>query len=113
MKMPEYIEQQARLLAADNRQAEPSIEAIYWFPHAREVRLVEITPVVPLNGGDILAPFYFPPSPEHDLPAPSSVAMIRPSEWKKLRLPRGWSYDQAVKIANGRKPQSRAGKADA
>jgi hypothetical protein len=111
MKVPEFIEQQARLVAADNRKAEPSIQTIYWFPNPREVRLVELTPVVPLNGSDSLDPFYFPPSPGHDLPAPSSVAMIRPGEWKKLRLPRGWSYEHAVKILNGRKRRPLAKKA--
>jgi hypothetical protein len=96
------IRQQAEYLAKDNRETEPTIEAVYWFPDEQEVRLVELTPVVPLNEDDQLRPFYFPASVEDDLPSPSGVAMIRPEEWRRLRLPKGWSYEHAVLIANGK-----------
>ena len=95
------IRKQAEFLARDNQEAEPSIQAVYWFPDEREVRLVELTPVIPRNEDDRLHPGYFPPSPEDSLPAPTRVAMIRPAEWRQLHLPRGWSYDSAVLIANG------------
>ena len=97
------IKKQAELLARDNQDAEPSIQAVYWFPDEEEVRLVELTPVVPLNEDDRLHPTYFPPSPEDDLPAPTRMTMIRPEEWRNLRLPSGWSYDHAILIANGGK----------
>ncbi|HVT81973.1 MAG TPA: hypothetical protein VHM90_15115 [Phycisphaerae bacterium] len=96
------IRKQAELLAKDNQEAEPSIQAVYWFPDDQEVRLVEITPVVPLNEDDRLHPTYFAPSPEDGLPAPTRMTMIRPEEWRQLRLPAGWSYDRAVLIANGK-----------
>ena len=34
MTMMENVELQARFLADDNRKAEPSIQKVYWFPHA-------------------------------------------------------------------------------
>jgi hypothetical protein len=84
------IEQQARDLARDNKRAEPGIKEVYWVPDETEVRLIEVEDdIAPSLGGD-LEPFYFPPSPEDKLPAPSAIALIRTDEFGKLRLPEGW-----------------------
>ena len=83
-------EKQARFLAVDNRQADPDITKIFWFPDDNDVRLVELSDEVPVNFDDELHPFYFRPSPDDDLPLPSAMAIIRSDEFGKLKLPAGW-----------------------
>ena len=93
------IEEQAKYLANENRKADPSIREIYWFPHENEIHLVELTDEIPaaLNGN--VEPFWFHPSPVDGLTAPSGIALIRPSEYKKLNLPDTWpSWDDAKKL---------------
>jgi hypothetical protein len=93
------IERQARFLADDNRRAEPDIRKIYWFPHEEEVRLVELTDLIPAADEEMVQPFYFQASPEDNLPAPSGIAMIRPEEFGKLKLPEDWGdWAQAVEL---------------
>src|SRR6266508_2541493 len=93
------IEQQARLLAVDNRQAEPDIARVFWFPDIQEVRLVELTDQVPESLDREVHPFYFRASPDDNLPAPSGIAMIRANEFGKLRLPAGWGdWNDAVEL---------------
>ena len=92
-------EKQARLLAADNRQASPDITRILWFPDDREVRLVEITEEVAANLEEELLPFYFRASPQDNLLLPSAVVMIRPDEVEKFPPPRGWgNWSDAVEL---------------
>lgn len=93
------IEQQARLLANDNRRAEPQIARIFWFPDDKEVRLVELIDQVPSSADRQVQPFYFRPSPQDNLPAPSAIAMIRPDEYGALKLPEGWGdWDDATEL---------------
>ncbi len=93
------IEQQARTLAADNRNAEPDITKVFWFPHNQEVRLLELTEQVPQSLDGEVHPFYFRPSPQDNLPAPSAIAMIRASEFGALRLPESWGdWNDAVEL---------------
>jgi hypothetical protein len=93
------IEQQARLLAKENRNAEPEITNVYWFPNETEVRLVEVLPAVPPSG-DRVVPFYFRPQPADNLPAPSGIALVRPDEVRNLPLPKGWGqWEDAVELA--------------
>lgn len=93
------IEIQAKLLAADNRDAEPDIQRIYWFPDATEVRLIALTPTIPQSSDGIVHPFYFRPSVEDNLPAPSAIALIRPEEFGVLRLPPRWGdWKSAVEM---------------
>jgi len=92
------IEIQAKLLAADNKEAEPEIQRIYWFPDHDEVRLIVLDPSVPKEQDGIVHPFYFRPSPEDGLTAPSAIALIRPEEFGKLRLPHTWG-DWSAAIA--------------
>jgi hypothetical protein len=93
------IERQARLLALDNRIAEPDITRVFWFPDEKEVRLVELTEQVPAGTEGEVLPFYFRPSPQHQLPSPSAIAMIREAEFGKLKLPSGWGdWSDAVEL---------------
>ena len=93
------VEQQARALAADNRAAEPSIQRVLWFPDPTEVRLVVLTDEVPVTRDGAVRPFYFRPSLEDGLSAPSAVAMLRADEVGKLQLPMGWgSWQDAVEL---------------
>jgi hypothetical protein len=44
-------------------------------------------------------PFYFSPSPQDGLTAPSGIAIIQTKEFGKLKLPRGWgSWSDAVAL---------------
>jgi hypothetical protein len=93
------IERQARVLADDNRRAEPDIVRVFWFPNETEVRLVELSDQMPVTADGELHPFYFRPAPIDDLPAPSAVAIIRSSEFGQLRLPADWgSWADALEL---------------
>lgn len=93
------IEQQARLLAADNRRSEPDITRVLWFPDDQEVRLVELTDQVPRSLDGEVHPFYFRAAPQDNLPAPSAIAMIRSDEVGGLKLPTDWGdWDEAVEL---------------
>ena len=93
------IEQQARLLADDNRRAEPDIARVFWLPDDSEVRLIELTDMVPSNSDGELRPFYFRPAPADSLPAPSAIAMIRADEFGKLTLPADWGqWSDAIEL---------------
>ena len=94
------VEQGARALAADNRQSDPALQGILWFPADDQIRLVLLTAEVPAAGDDPdVHPFYFRPSPEHGLTFNSAIAMIRPDERGKLRLPPSWgAWQDAVEL---------------
>jgi hypothetical protein len=99
----ELVERQAKYLADENRKAEPDIETVYWFPDEEEVRLIELTPIIPISGDGWVHPFYFQPSPPDDLPAPSGIAMIRPEEFGRLKLPEDWGgWERAILLENGK-----------
>jgi len=93
------IRQQAELLAAENRHADPAIERVYWFPDPDEVRLVETTPDVPRSADMDAHPFYFRPAPQDNLYAPSAIVLIRPDEVQQVRLPASWGdWNDAVEL---------------
>ncbi|HUO09088.1 MAG TPA: hypothetical protein VM008_12350 [Phycisphaerae bacterium] len=93
------IERQARLLAQENRLAEPEITRIFWFPSEDEVRLVELDATVPPSGDGRIHPYFFRPSPQDGLPAPSGIALIRPDEHRRVELPESWGdWENAVEI---------------
>lgn len=92
-------EKEAKYLAAEVREADPTITKVFWFPDDQEVRLVEITEDVSANLEDELFPFYFQASPQHELPLPSAAVMIRPEEVGKFSPPKGWgSWSDAVEL---------------
>ena len=93
------IRKQAEELAKANREAEPTISDVYWFPHEEEVRLVEVDEAVPISPDRMVHPFHFRPSPDDGLPAPSDVALINPDEYRKAELPEGWgTWDDSEKL---------------
>jgi hypothetical protein len=93
------IKDQAKRLAKANRESEPTISDVYWFPDDHEVRLVEVDTAVPRSPDGKVHPFRFRPSPGNDLPAPSDVAIISPEEVKKADLPEGWgTWDNGEKL---------------
>ena len=92
------VERQAKLLARENRKAEPQITGIYWFPDEKEVRLVEVLPTIPVSGLT-MQPFFFKPAPDDNLPAPSGIALIRPEELRHIQLPANWgNWDSAIEL---------------
>jgi hypothetical protein len=94
----QQVRDQAELLARENRRAEPCITKVYWFPHEKEVRLVELLANLPPSG-DRAVPFYFRAAPRQDLPLASGIAMIRPEEFRRVELPDAWgSWDDAVEL---------------
>ena len=93
----EIVERQAKLLATDNRKADPGIVKVYWFPDDEEVRLVELLASIPRSGEGSVRPFHFRPHAAESLPAPSATALIRPDEFGKLELPSDWgTWDDAI-----------------
>ncbi len=93
----DIIEKQAKYLARENRMGASDIERIFWFPDDDEVRLVESTAMVPPEG--FVEPFWFRAQPKDDLPAPSGVALIHPSEVGNAVLPDDWGdWNSAVEL---------------
>lgn len=93
------IEQEAKMLAAENYKADPDTARIYWFRDDREIRLLELSDRVPAEQDGIIHPFYFNPSPQDGLSFPSAVAVIRQEEFGKLELPEGWGdWKDAVEV---------------
>ena len=93
------IEQQARSLASSHREADPDLEYVLWFPDDEQVRLIDVTEGIPASDDAIVAPFYFRPDPERNLPAVMAIAMVRPGEVGKLRLPTEWGdWNSAVRL---------------
>jgi hypothetical protein len=93
------IEKQARLLAEENRKADLDIGRVFWFPDESEVRLVELSEQMPASADGELHPFHFRAAPQDDLPAPSGVAIIRPDELNRLKLPARWgSWSDALEV---------------
>jgi hypothetical protein len=93
------VEKQAKYLAAENKKNDPDIGKVYWFPDETEVRLVEVHSNVPVSPDGEIEPFYFRSDPIHDLPVPSGIALIRPEEVRRVRLPAKWgNWDLAKEI---------------
>ena len=93
----ESVEESARKLADYNREAAPETEAIYFFPHPEEIRLIETDPTT-LPDAEIV-PYHFGAAPKSGIPYRSSVALIRPDEAFRLSPPRGWGkWEDAVKL---------------
>jgi hypothetical protein len=97
------IKNQALLLAKDNRQADPSITKVFWFPADDEVRLLELTPKIPTSPDGTVHPYRFGPSLRDKLLFPSAIALIRRGEFGQLKLPEGWgTWQEAEELALGR-----------
>jgi len=83
-------------LAKDNVESEPDIQEVLWFPHADELRLVEVLP--DMVESDRVVVFRF--GPEVNMPVPMAIALIRPEEAKKIPLPDDWGgWESAERVA--------------
>ena len=91
------VRQQANNLAMANREADPDIVDVYWFPADAEIRLVEVVRTPVPTSGDELEPFYFAPVPADGIDLRSAVALINPEEVGKLKLPAGWGTWKSAK----------------
>jgi hypothetical protein len=94
----EKMRDQAKLLAMESKSADPHVIKVIWFPHEKEVHIIEINDNT-TPSDTVVAPFYFGPVPEEGLPAPSGIAIIKPEEYRKLDLPSGWgTWDDAEEL---------------
>ena len=95
----EEVREMAIRLARDNKEGEPTITRIFWFPDAEEVHLLEVD--ADMTPSEEVLAFYFPPSKEVNIPLPSGIALIRPEEVRspKVKLPEGWgTWDDAEEL---------------
>jgi hypothetical protein len=99
MTINKSIEKQARLLASEQRKADPTIKKVYWFPHGAEVRLIAVSNQTTIAEDGGIDPFYFRASASDSLPSPSAIALIRPEESQKLAPPTGWgNWSDAIEL---------------
>ncbi len=73
----------------ESKNSDPHVVKVYWFPHEKEVHIIEINDNTTPSGTSV-APFYFGPVPEDGLPAPPGIAIIKPEEYRILDLPSEW-----------------------
>ena len=93
MEIP--TEQDATRLAIENAEEEPSIVESYWFPDEHEIRLVHLDMETLASEGTVQF-FYFSADPAHGVKYPSRIALVQPAEFRKLKLPSGWTgWDEA------------------
>ena len=86
----ELIRKQAQQLAKANRETEPTVSEVLWFPNEVEVRLVELDTDSPTKAEEYVLPFYFRPEPGRGLTAPMAIALVHPEDRGKAKLPEGW-----------------------
>lgn len=98
LEYPE-IKRQALLLVKEAKLADSSIVRFFWFPDAKQVRLLELSSdMLPASGAEV-EPVFFRPAPEYGMPALSGVAMIRADEYRSINPPTEWgTWDQAVDL---------------
>ncbi|MGI4789438.1 MAG: hypothetical protein ACRYFS_11385 [Janthinobacterium lividum] len=93
----ESIRRVAQRLADYNVEAAPETEAIYYFPHPDEIRLIETDPTT--LPSDPMVPYYFGASPKSGVPYRSAIVLIRPEEAERIATPPGWGdWKEAIKI---------------
>ena len=87
-----------RVMAKADKEKEPTISRIFWFPHDEEVRLVYVDECT-LPSDEVEA-FHFGPNPAGGVPVPWALALIRPEEVPlQLKLPDDWgTWDDAEEI---------------
>jgi hypothetical protein len=94
------IREEALKLALDAREGDPDVVKIYWFPHDREVHLILVHQNTVVNPTNRVEPFYFDATAR--VPVPSGLAIIRPNEFGKLRMPKGWGdWKDALELEIG------------
>lgn len=87
------IKEAAQRLADLNAEAVPEIQEIWLFPNDREIRLIEVHPLLPPD--DEIIPFHFPADPVNGVGYPIAVALVSFVN-RELHLPEDWgSWDSA------------------
>ena len=87
-KMYPKVKREAIKLAKENKKAEPNILKIFWFPHQKEIRLIEVEDDIPTSCENEIEVFYFEPSQQ--VPLYSAIGLIRSNEIGNLKLPENW-----------------------
>lgn len=94
----------AEQIAREAAASEPSIRRIYWFPHDREVRLVEVDADSIMTGETRIHAFWF--GPDVEVPLPSGIALVHPvEEAAKKPLPDGWGEWGEAEVLVDRSPE--------
>lgn len=98
---PTEIRRSAESMAMYHKKCDPNLREIYFLPHGAEIRLIEISNAVPDTGEAL--PFRFNPDPKAGVRYPSTVILLHPDEWKRVKkgsmaLPRGWRHMKAVRL---------------
>lgn len=93
----------ALLLAGDHMSNDPGTRKVFWAPHDREVRLVEVSTSVE-DRGEVL-PFRFTADPP-DVPYQSVVILLSPGDWERVRskqldVPAGFEKLELLAEVNG------------
>lgn len=76
------VRETALLLAGDHMTNDPGTKKVFWAPHEREVRLVEVSTSVE-DRGEVF-PFRFTADPP-DVPYESVVILLGPGDWERVR----------------------------
>lgn len=94
------IQATAKVLADAAREADSETLKVLLFLAADEVRLLYVDATArPTLDDETIAPFYFGPDRRNGIHHPFAVALIRPEEEGRLRLPDGWgTWEDAVVI---------------
>ena len=90
----------ARMLAEESQEAGSALVKTLLFPSESEIRLLYVDSTArPTLEEETIAPYYFGPDTRSGIRYPSAVALIRPEEEGRLRLPNGWgTWEDAVVI---------------
>lgn len=91
----------ARAVAAHDRDEDPGIAQIFYFPHPDELRLLEVCPSWPDSLGPSIWNAYNS-TPEHGAYR-SSTLLMGPSIWQAAQqgvwpLPQGWDLKSAIEL---------------
>jgi hypothetical protein len=104
-KLP--IHEEARRLVRASQDETPSIRASYIFPDERVIRIVHVDEDT--FPGDGVLPFEFTPDPFEGVHYTSQIALIHPSEDRRVALPRGWGcWNEAERLVRRSNRSARA-----
>lgn len=89
------LESAARSLAREHAANKANrIQEVWLFPDEsqEEIRLIEISPTA-MPSEEYVSAFRFPPHPKSRYPFWIGIAVIRPDEKRRLKLPDDWGVD--------------------
>lgn len=87
----------AQMLAGEHASSDEGMKKVLWFPHDREIRMIEVSSSVG-STGEVL-PFRFTADPP-EVPFESVIALLGADDGERLEggqleLPPGWDRDLA------------------